>query len=94
MSSLHLTDDNVLVIPDLPPERAGALHLPELHAQLAASTGSGRVVGVGPGGEYPMSPELIVGAHVMYSKYAGTDLKVDGVLHLVMREGEIWGVLS
>jgi chaperonin GroES len=31
---------------------------------------------------------------VLYSKYAGTEVKLDGVEHLIMREDDILGVLA
>ena len=31
---------------------------------------------------------------VLYSKYAGTEVKLDGIEHLIMREDDILGVLA
>ena len=31
---------------------------------------------------------------VLYSKYAGTEVKLDGVEHLIMREDDILGIIS
>ncbi len=33
------------------------------------------------------------GDHVLFGKYSGTEIKVDGVEHLILREEEILGVL-
>ncbi len=58
----------------------------------------GEVVAVGPGklddkGERtPLQVE--VGDTVLFGKYAGTDIKVDGVEHLILREDEILGVVE
>ena len=58
----------------------------------------GKVVAAGPGkmGEdgqrTPM--DVKVGDRILFSKYAGTEIKVDGVEHLFMREDDILGVLE
>jgi chaperonin GroES len=31
---------------------------------------------------------------VLFSKYAGTEVKIDGTEHLIMREDDILGVIS
>ncbi len=60
--------------------------------------GQGEVVAVGPGklnekGERtPL--EIKVGDTVLFGKYSGTDIKVDGVEHLILREDEILGVVD
>lgn len=58
----------------------------------------GTVVGAGPGkiledGKIrPMSVKK--GDKVIYSKYAGTEVKVDGEEHLLMREDDILGIVE
>jgi chaperonin GroES len=59
----------------------------------------GEVLAVGPGrrneaGEFTPSGALLVkfGDHVLFGKYAGTEIKIDGEELLVMREEEILGV--
>ena len=58
----------------------------------------GKVIAVGSGkvGEdgKRVAPEVKVGDRILFSKYAGTDLKVDGVEHVFMREDDILGVLE
>ena len=34
------------------------------------------------------------GDRVLYSKYAGTEVKLDGIEHLIMREDDILGILA
>jgi chaperonin GroES len=34
------------------------------------------------------------GDRVLFGKYAGTEIKIDGVEHLIMREDEILGVID
>lgn len=57
----------------------------------------GDVVAVGPGrfeGGALVAPVLRKGQRVLYGKYAGTDVDVDGVPHLVMRESDVLAVVS
>ena len=34
------------------------------------------------------------GSKVLFSKYAGTDVKIDGEEHLIMREDDIFGIIE
>ena len=58
----------------------------------------GKVIAVGSGkvGEdgKRVAPEVKVGDRVLFSKYAGTDIKLDGVEHVFMRQDDILGVLE
>ncbi len=38
--------------------------------------------------------EVKTGDRVLFSKYAGTDIKIDGVEHLIMKEDDILGVIE
>ena len=57
----------------------------------------GEVVAVGAGKVYDngqhVAPEVAVGDKVMFSKYAGTEVKIDGVDHLVISERDILAIL-
>ena len=53
----------------------------------------GKVVAVGKGTkEEPMTVK--VGDTVLYGKYSGSELKLDGVDYLIMRESDILGILQ
>ena len=58
----------------------------------------GKVIAVGSGkvGDdgKRVAPEVKVGDRVLFSKYAGTDIKVDGVEHVFMKEDDILGFLE
>lgn len=58
----------------------------------------GKVVAVGPGkpnGDGKrIPPEVKTGDRVLFSKYAGTDIKIEGVEHLIMREDDILGIVE
>ena len=52
----------------------------------------GTVVAVGPGKkDEPMTVK--VGDSVLYGKYAGTEITIDGVNYLIMRESDIVAVI-
>ena len=58
----------------------------------------GKVIAVGPGkvnekGErIPM--DVKKGNRVLFGKYAGNEIKIDGLEHLIMREDDILGVIE
>ncbi len=58
----------------------------------------GKLVAVGPGRmdregrRIPM--EVKVGDRVLFGRYGGTEIKIDGVEHLMMRANDILGVLE
>ena len=39
-------------------------------------------------------PEVKAGDRVLFSKYSGTEVKIDGDEHLIMREDEVLGVIE
>ena len=57
----------------------------------------GEVIAVGVGKVYDngqrVAPEVAVGDKVMFSKYAGTEVKIDGIDHLVISERDILAIL-
>ncbi|NDY72875.1 hypothetical protein DO021_15360 [Desulfobacter hydrogenophilus] len=58
----------------------------------------GRVVAVGPGewnndGDR-MALEVKEGDRILFGKYAGTEIKIDGEEHIFMREDDILGILK
>ena len=57
----------------------------------------GEIVAVGPGRlddkGHRVAMELKVGDRVLFSKYGGTDVKLDGQDFLIMREDDILGVV-
>jgi chaperonin GroES len=58
----------------------------------------GLVVAVGPGKVTDtgkrVTPEVKAGDRILFGKYSGTDIKVDGVEHLILREDDILAVLT
>ncbi len=58
----------------------------------------GQVIGVGNGRVLKdgsvIKPDVKVGDRVLYSKYAGNEIKIDGVDHLIMREEDILAIVD
>lgn len=58
----------------------------------------GQVIAVGNGKVLDdgklRKPDVKVGDRVLFSKYAGSEVKVDGVEHLILREDDLLGVLD
>ena len=58
----------------------------------------GKVVAAGPGkmGDdgQRVAMEVKVGDRILFSKYGGTEIKIDGVEHLFMKEDDILGILN
>lgn len=74
---------------------AGGIIIPDNHAEKPVQ---GEIVSVGPGyrKEDGSFRELDVksGDKVLFGKYAGTDVKVEGQDYLIMKEDDILGVLQ
>jgi len=57
----------------------------------------GQVVAVGPGKRdngKVVAPDIKAGDRVLFAKYSGTEIKLDGEEHLIMREEDILGVIE
>jgi chaperonin GroES len=58
----------------------------------------GEVIAVGPGGRDEsgklIAPELKAGDRVLFGKWSGTEVKLDGEDLLIMKESDIMGVIA
>jgi len=58
----------------------------------------GEVVAVGPGGRDETGKLIPIdvksGDRVLFAKWSGTEVKIDGVEYLIMKESDIMGVLA
>ena len=58
----------------------------------------GEIIAVGPGGRDEAGKlipiDLKTGDRVLFGKYSGTEVKLDGEEHLILREDDILGVLE
>lgn len=87
--------DRVAVRRDSVEKKIGNIIVPENHAEAPSL---GTVVSVGPGRERddgqlsPMSCKA--GDRIVFGKWSGSEIKVDGETLLIMREGDVLGVLE
>lgn len=87
--------DRILVKPAEPETMTSSgLYLPESSKEKPIQ---GSVVAVGPGqlleNGKRAKPVVTKGDRVVYSTYAGTEVEVKGVKHLILRESELLGVI-
>lgn len=58
----------------------------------------GEVIAVGNGkileNGTKITPEVKAGDRILFGKYSGTEVKIDGVEHLILREDDILGVVE
>jgi chaperonin GroES len=58
----------------------------------------GKIVSVGPGGRDDHGAlipiDIEIGDRVLFGKWSGTEVKIEGVEYLIMKESDIMGVLE
>lgn len=95
MASIKPLSDRVLVKADAAEEvTSSGLYIPDTAKEKPQQ---GTVISVGPGKiENGVKIEMSVkkGDKVLYGKYAGTEVTLDGEEYLIMRESDIVGILS
>ena len=89
-------EDRILVKPiEAAKQTASGLYLPESSTEKPIQV---KVVAVGPGKRLDngtlASMSIEVGNTVVYGKYAGTEVEIEGVDHLILRETEVLGVVG
>lgn len=74
---------------------AGGLYIPDTAKEKPSR---GEVVAVGPGKVAEDGTRVVLtvkaGDTVLFNKYAGTEVKIDGAEHLVMREDDILAIIE
>jgi chaperonin GroES len=80
---------------DAEEKTAGGIIIPDTAKEKPQT---GEVIAVGPGGRDEtgkLTPiDVKVGDHVLFGKWSGTEVKLDGVDYLIMKESDIMGVLE
>jgi chaperonin GroES len=90
-----LHDQVVLIRQESEQKTAGGIIIPDTAKEKPIE---GKLVAVGPGRmdregkRIPM--EVKEGDRVLFGRYAGTEIKIDGVEHLMMKADDILGVLE
>lgn len=87
--------DRVIVKPKEAEEKTkGGIILPDTAKEKPIE---GTIVAVGPGkveDGKTIQPGVKVGDVVLYGKYGGTEITVDGEEYLIMRESDIYGIVK
>ena len=95
MASIKPLGDRVLIQADVAEEvTSSGLYIPDTAKEKPQQ---GTVVAVGPGKvENGTKVDMSVseGDKVLYGKYAGTEVTIDGAEYLIMRESDIVGILA
>lgn len=95
MASLKPLSDRVLVQPDSAEEKTeSGIIIPDSAKEKPQK---GTVVAVGPGkveNGNKIEPSVSEGDKVLYGKYAGNEVTLDGTEYMIMRENDILGIVE
>ena len=82
--------DRVLVVPAPAEEKVGGIIIPDTAKEKPLR---GKVVAAGNGTK---DEEMVLkaGDEVLYGKYAGTELELDGEKYLIMRQSDVLAVIA
>lgn len=96
MSSIKPLHDRILVkrIESSEEEVRGGIVIPDTAKEKpqegeVVAAGEGKILDNGDRG----AMEVAVGDRILFGKYSGTDVKVDGEEYLIMREDDVLGIL-
>ena len=74
---------------------AGGIILPDSAKEKPQQ---GKIVAVGPGKRDEsgkiIPPEVKVGDRILFGKYTGTEIKIDAIDYIIMREEEVFGLIE
>ena len=80
---------------DAEEKSAGGIIIPDTAKEKPSQ---GEVIAVGPGGRDEagklIAIDIKVGDRVLFGKWSGTEVKLDSVEYLIMKESDIMGVLQ
>ncbi|HCA38898.1 MAG: co-chaperone GroES [Phycisphaerales bacterium] len=89
-------EDRVIILPLEAEDRTeSGIYLPESAKEKPVQ---GKVIACGPGkrldnGER-IKPSVSKGDTVVYGKYAGTEIEIKNIKHLIVRESELLGIIE
>jgi len=80
---------------DAEEKSAGGIIIPDTAKEKPSQ---GEIIAVGPGGRDEAGKlvplDVQAGNRVLFGKWSGTEVKIDGVEYLIMKESDIMGVLE
>ena len=82
--------DRVLVLPTAAEEKVGGIIIPDTAKEKPLR---GRIVAAGNGTK---DEQMVLkeGDEVLYGKYAGTELELDGTKYLIMRQSDVLAIIG
>ncbi|MCR5130255.1 MAG: co-chaperone GroES [Prevotella sp.] len=82
--------DRVLVLPTAAEEKVGGIIIPDTAKEKPLR---GKIVAAGNGTK---DEQMVLkeGDEVLYGKYAGTELELDGTKYLIMRQSDVLAVIE
>ena len=82
--------DRVLVVPAPAEEKVGGIIIPDTAKEKPLR---GKIIAAGKGTK---DEEMVLkaGDEVLYGKYAGTELELDGEKYLIMRQSDVLAVIE
>jgi len=90
-----LHDRVVVTRIDAESKTAGGIIIPDTAKEKPTE---GEVIAVGPGGRDESGKlipiDLKKGDRVLFGKWSGTEVKIDGVEYLIMKESDVMGVIE
>ena len=90
-----LHDRVVVTRIDAESKTAGGIIIPDTAKEKPTE---GEVIAVGPGGRDEKGKlipiDLKEGDRVLFGKWSGTEVKIDGVEYLIMKESDVMGVIE
>lgn len=81
--------DRVLVLPAPAEEKVGGIIIPDT-AKEKPLRGTIKAVGKGTKDEEMILKE---GDQVLYGKYSGTEINIDGTAYMIMKESDIYAII-
>jgi chaperonin GroES len=80
---------------DADEKTAGGIIIPDTAKEKPSQ---GEIIAVGPGGRDEAGKlvplDVRAGDRILFGKWSGTEVKIDGVEYLIMKESDIMGVLE
>src|SRR5712691_80085 len=80
---------------DADAKSAGGIIIPDTAQEKPSQ---GEIIAVGPGGRDEAGKlipiDLKVGDRVLFGKWSGNEVKIDGVEYLIMKESDVMGVIE
>ena len=88
--------DRVIIKPNSGADKTvGGIILPETAKEKPTE---GKVIAVGPGKVTDdgllIKPKVKIDDTVLFGKYNGTDIKIDGEEYLIIRESDLYGIIN